>query len=452
MQVKGIKNSIGLMFLLTIAWSQVVAQEQILTFKEAVEIALKENVNIKSQYNQLQIIQAQRLNNRAQYLPSVGISGGGNRTDGQQINNQTGVGEDITSDFFRAGIGANLPLFNGLTRISNMKSSNEDFDAQGYSITRSKQQVIVDVANQFLQVLLDQELLKISQQNLETQQKLLEQIRNFREVGTRPITDLYNQEAQVKNLEVQVLRSRNALRNDKAILAQILQIEPILDFELVYPEWDVNKISLSNINLDDLYQQAVTNRSDLKQLETQQESLRYQIKSSSSGYFPSVNLFANYGSFYQNTIGEDDIPTFKEQFVDLNPQLQYGFNFNIPLFDGFQTKSNRVAAKMRYDNAKNNTLNLEKTVKIDIQRAYQNFNDAIINYSASESQLKSANLAFETQNESYELGVSNQVELSQANQLYIQAVASKAQAELTLLFQKIILDFNVGTLRFEDIP
>jgi outer membrane protein len=229
-------------------------QEQVLTFKEAVEIALKENVNIKSQYNQLQTIGAQRLNNKAQYLPSVSISGGGSRTDGQQINNQTGVGENITSDFFQAGIGARLPLFNGMSRISNLKSSHADFHGQEHSIARSKQQVIVDVANQFLQVLLDQELLKISQQNLETQKKLLEQIRNFKEVGTRPITDLYNQEAQVKNLEVQVLRSQNALRNDKSILAQILQIEPVLDFQVVNPNWDVNSINLKGIELNNLYE------------------------------------------------------------------------------------------------------------------------------------------------------------------------------------------------------
>ena len=304
----------------------------------------------------------------------------------------------------------------------------------------------------FLQVLLDQELLKISQQNLITQQELFEQIKNFKEVGTRPITDVYNQEAQVRNLEVQVLRSRNSLRNDKALLAQILQIEPILDFELVYPDWDVNAISLDGVNLDSLYQQAAINRSDIQQFETQETSMKYQIRAANSGYFPSVALFVNYGSFYQNTIGEENIPSFSDQFVDLNPKFQYGFNFSIPIFDRFQTRSNRVAAKMQYDNARNNTNNLKKTVKIDVQRSYQNFMDAITNYNASQAQLKSADLAFKTQKESYELGASNRVELSQANQLYIQAVASQAQAELTLLFQKIILDYNVGTLRFEDIP
>lgn len=446
------KNILGLLLLILISCTYVVAQGQVLTFKEAVNIALKENVSIKSQYNQLQTFQAQRLNNRAQYLPNVGISGGGSRTDGQQINNQTGVGENITSDYFQAGLGASMSLFNGMSRIANLKSANANIEAQSYSIARNKQQIIVDVANQYLQVLLDQELLKISQQNLETQKKLLEQIRTFKELGIRPITDLYNQEAQVKNLEVQVLRSENALRNDKSILAQILQIEPVLDFEVVYPDWDVNTINMEGIDLTSLYEKALANRSDLMQMKTQEQSLKYQIRSATSGYFPSLNIFANYGSFYQNTKGAENVPSFSDQFVDLNPQLQYGFSFNIPIFDQFRAKNSRVAARMQFVNAQNSTSNLEKTVKIDIQRSYQNFNDATTNYSASQAQLRAADLAFKTQKESYELGGSNQVELSQANQLYIQALASKTQAELTLLFQKIMLDYNVGTLRYEDIP
>ena len=113
MKLIRMKYKLGLFVLTFLCSSLMYAQEQELTFKEAVEIALRENVNIKSQYNQLEIIHAQRLNRRAQYLHNVSINGSGSRTDGQQINNQTGVGENITSDFFRAGIGANIPLFNG---------------------------------------------------------------------------------------------------------------------------------------------------------------------------------------------------------------------------------------------------------------------------------------------------------------------------------------------------
>jgi len=450
MQVKGIKNAIGLILLFATAYSQAVAQKQVLTFKEAVEIALKNNVGLKRQNNQLESIQAQRLNNKAQYLPNIAIRGGGSRTDGLQIDLE-GVGRSITSDGFQASVEASVPLFNGMARISNLKRSNADFNGQLQSIERSQQQVMVDVANQFLQVLLDQELLKISNQDLQTQQKLLEQIKNFYEVGTRPITDMYNQDALIKNLEVQVIRSENALRNDKSILAQILQIEPVLDFDVVIPNWDVNMISLEGIELNNLYIQASKSRSDLQQSKTQEESIKHQLRAATSGYMPSINLAASYGSRYFAQRGQV-AESFGNQFFDLNPQLSYGFNFNIPLFDRLSTRNARVASKMQFDNAKNNTSNLEKTVKIEIQRAYQNFNSAMINYSASQAQLKSAELAFQTQEESYELGVSNQVELSQANQLYIQAVASKAQAELTLLFQKIILDFNVGTLKYDDIP
>ncbi|MFY7918069.1 MAG: TolC family protein, partial [Chryseotalea sp.] len=105
-----------------------------------------------------------------------------------------------------------------------------------------------------------------------------------------------------------------------------------------------------------------------------------------------------------------------------------------------------------YQNAILTRDNLEKSIKIDVQRSYRNFATAIESYKSSLVQFEAAELAQRTQQESFDLGVSAQVALAQANQTFIQAAASKAQAEFTLLFQKILLDYALGTLKVEDIP
>ena len=426
------------------------AQDSTLTFREAVKIALDNSINLNQQQNQLYINQSQKLQAQSQYLPSVAINGFGQRTDGQQISPLTGQGEDVTSDQFRASINASLSLFNGFSRINSLKQANYTFEAQNNAVERARQDVIFNVANQYLQVLLDEELLRIANENLESQRKLHDQINGFYEAGMRPVTDLYTQEAQVKNFEVQVIRSENTLRNDKSILAQTLQLDPVMEFVLERPEWDVKADEFNQINLDDLYAIASQNRSDLKQAEFTKRSTKYGYKSTLSGYMPSLDLFAGYGSQYFSR-GEDGEDSFKTQFVDLNPALSYGFQFSIPLFDRFVTKTNRVTNRIRYENAEYNYQNLEKTVKIDVQRAYQNYLGAIKNYTFSQSQYKAAELSYRTQKESFDLDVANQLELAQANQLYVQAQASLVQAELSLMFQSILLDYNLGTLKFEDI-
>ncbi len=82
--------------------------------------------------------------------------------------------------------------------------------------------VVALVGTQYLQVLVDQELLKIAEENLKAQQALLDQIQGFYDAGSRAITDLYNQDALTKAAQVSVVRARSAMQNDKSILTHKL--------------------------------------------------------------------------------------------------------------------------------------------------------------------------------------------------------------------------------------
>jgi outer membrane protein len=93
---------------------------------------------------------------------------------------------------------------------------------------------------------------------------------------------------------------------------------------------------------------------------------------------------------------------------------------------------------------------VEKTVKLDVQRAYNTYVNAIEAYKASLSQLQAGQQALQTQEESYLLGISDQAALAQSNQVFVLAASSKAQAEVTLLFQKVLLEYALGIIRVED--
>jgi outer membrane protein len=301
------------------------------------------------------------------------------------------------------------------------------------------------VASQYLQVLLDQELMRIAEENYKTQNTMLEQMQGFVDVGARAMTDVYNQDALTKTAQVLFIRARNTLQNDKSILAQTLQLDPSQPFDVVYPSLaeDLNKYK--DVSLDSLIAVAISNRADLKQLEHQVKANSYAYKSALAPALPSVRLFGNYGSFYYSLIADD----FSGQFKTLNPSLSYGANLSIPIFNRFQTKFQRATSKVQYQNSQLNFENLEKTVKLDVQRAQNNFVNALENYEASHAQFQAGELALQTQQESYQLGISTQVALAQANQTYVLGAASKVQAEVTLLFQKILLEYALGTLQPE---
>ena len=96
--------------------------------------------------------------------------------------------------------------------------------------------------------------------------------------------------------------------------------------------------------------------------------------------------------------------------------------------------------------------NSEIIVKSDVLNAYQNYQDASVNFDASKAQLDAAQLSSNLERERYKLGVSDFVASNQANQRYVQAKGDMAQATYTLLFQDILLQYATGTLKLEDIP
>lgn len=426
-----------------LAWAQNSVAK--LTFEEAVAIGLQRNVALNQQKNQLEANQAQKLNAMGNYMPNLNLTGAVQRQEGQQANTTNGNLENLTTDYVGAQLNSNLIVFNGFRNYNTLNQSTNQLMAQSYLIKRNSQDVVSNVANQYLQVLLDQELVRIAEENFKTQNTMLEQIKGFQEVGTRAITDVYNQDAQTKTSQVLFIRAKNTLINDKSILAQTLQLDPSQTFEVTYPVMgeDLNKYKY--LSLDSLIQVAIANRSDLKQLDHQTKANRYAYKSALSPALPSISLFANYGSFYYSLIAED----FNGQFGTTNPSLSYGANLTIPIFTRFQTKFQRTTAKVQFDNSVLNYQNLEKTVKLDVQRALNNFMNALENYEASLAQFQAGELALSTQQESYQLGISTQVALAQANQTYVLGAAAKVQAEVTLLFQKVLLEYALGTLQPE---
>lgn len=425
-----------------------------LTFKEAVKIGLEKNLNLNQQKNILISSKVDKTSGLLSFGPSVNISGNIGSNSGNSFNQQEGKVINGVVDFTSASIDADMPLFRGLNVFNNYRRSASLYEAQLQNVNRTNQDVIRDVAVRYLACLLDQRLVVISEKNLESQQQQFEQIREQVSAGARAEVDQKNQEYQVKNANLLLLRAKNTLRNDKAILAQYLQLDPSITFDLQEPAWTFP--DLDALSLDELYQVGAERRSDLKMAESNEDAARFGYYAVKGNYFPSVSLFASYGSRYNYIHPSGSSTTtnrsFEQQFTSDNTSLTYGLSLRIPLYNAFQTRANVVRNRMVYENSKLTTENLSLTVKSEILLAYQNARDAQAAYEAAVAQLDAAKVSNSLERERYLLGISDIVALTQANQVLTRAEADLENARYTLMFQQLGINYATGTLRFEDIP
>lgn len=422
-----------------------------LSFKEAVKIGLQNNVILNQNKNQLAYTQLNKTSSMLQLGPTVDASADAYRVDGNSFNQNEGRVVNGKIDYVNAGISANMPVFNGMNILNQYRQADKQNEAQLHLVNRSTQDVIRDVAAQYLTCLLDQELIKIDEENVETQNIQYQQIKAQVELGSKAEADLYNQEYQVKNAELLLVRSRNKLKNDIATLALTIQIDPHIYFMVDEVNWDINTLVSDTMSTDELMNIAMGRRSDLKQAEFSEKAAKFGFQSFRGRYFPSLYAGASYGSRYNYIYGETN-RTFNQQFTEDNTNLSYGLSLSIPIYYGLRYRAQAAQSRVTYENAKITTSNREVTVKSDVIRAVQNFNDTKTSYAASDAQLRAAELTYKVEKERYDLGMSNMVQLTTTNQALVKAKADFQSAKYNLMFQKLLINYATGTLKIEDIP
>lgn len=419
-----------------------------LTFEQAVKIALNKNVVLNQERNALLVSTATKNSAIGNMAPSLNANVRGYRTLGNQfIESEVRVVNDAQTTSMDGGLVGSMMLFNGFNRINNLRQANSQLDAQLERVDRATQTVINNVSAQFLQCLLDQELVGIRLKNLESQEKQLEQIKAFVEVGTRAKVDEYNQLAQTRNAELELLRARFTLRNDKTTLAQTLQLDPLTNLLLQDPSWDLLEVKGSSLEINNLIETALLNRGDYQELLMLERATKFGLSVSKTGSLPSLSAFGSIGSYYTDA----SIPTFPDQ-LDANLRTRFGVSLDIPIFNGLQNRQQVVRSKVNFENAKLNRENIEIQVKSDVIRAYNNYQDVLQAYEVSQAQFEAAQMAFDFEKERYNLGIINLVDYTVANRTFVEAETNFAQATFNLLFQKIALDFAVGILKLEDKP
>jgi len=431
-----------------IGFGSVWAQEPLnLSFKEAVRIALDNNIRLKQERNNLTTIQAVKTASYASLAPDLSASAIAFRSDGNFFIEQTGEVVNTISDKFRGSLDADVMIFNGLSKINAVKRDIHRFDSQVSTIFRTEQDIIGDVSIQYLQILQDQEQVTIARGNLENQQVLLNQITVMFEVGSRAITDKYDQDYQEKNAELEVIRAENRLINDKAILAQTLMVDPFINFILEEPGWNVNDINLDDYNINDIQEIALSNRGDMISAQEDERAAKRNIQVQKGRYIPSLVGFYSLSSRYSDVTARD----FQDQFIIDNKNQQYGFSLRVPIFSGYRNRANVTSAKVLHENALLEIDNREIQVKTDVLRAYQNFKDVALAYQTRLIQFQAAEKSMETQRESYNVGISSLIEVSRANNVFVDAQTSLSRSKYALLFQKILMDYAIGTLNFDQI-
>jgi len=201
------------------------AQEKSYTLIECIEIALEKNISIKQSqldYENAKIDKQVAVGN---LFPSINLQGSHSWNIGLNQNITTGLLEDVTTQFTSLGGGANLTIYNGLQNINRIYRANLSILAQEYQLADMADNVRLLIANAYLQILFNKEILRVQEKQLSVSKQELERSKKLFDSGLLIPGDLYELEASLSNQEQLLVEAKNNYRLAKINLAQLLLIK-----------------------------------------------------------------------------------------------------------------------------------------------------------------------------------------------------------------------------------
>ncbi|NNF05086.1 MAG: TolC family protein [Rhodothermales bacterium] len=438
-----VATSLVFVFILSAAGPVQAQDAQTITFNQAVELALSRNVSIQRAENNLDLQSLRVKSARADFLPNLNLSTGVNRNYGLFIDNTTFQQRTTVTDNMSVSASSGVTLFDGFGNISSLRAANSTLESQEHIFERTQQQVVFDVIQNYLNVILAEENIQIQQENVDAQTRQLEQIQEFVNVGTRPVSDLYQQQAAQASAESQLLTAENNFQIAQTQLIQVLQIDPLGDYHFVAPDLENVSLTIQEYNPEVLLRGAFDKRSDLRAQEAGIRAARYGVLSARSGYLPSLSLSGSFSTGWSSS--RSDVFSFSDQ-LDNNRSERVGLSLSIPIFNRLNTMTSVESAQVQYRNAELDLENLQQTVAIEVRQAYLNYLTAVKRLDVTEKQLRAAQQALNVEEERYDVGASTLVELTQARANYVDAASQRAQAVFQFYFQQRLIDYYQGTL------
>ena len=427
------------------------AQEQTApwSLEACINYAYANNLQLKQKMEEQEARKVELHTSKHSWLPAVNANMGQSFQFGRSTS-KSGVIVDQNAANTTFNINLDMPIFDGFKIPNDIAARKLDLQAAIESLNKAKEDLAVNIASYYLQVLYNKELQRVAQLQVDLDREQVNKTEAMVNAGKVPLSQLYDIKAQLARDEVTLTEATNNVQLALLDLAQSLELERSdrsFDIETPLITDAVAENMSSILPPETIFDQAVTFKPQIKEQEYLLESQKRMLKVAQAGYYPKLNFGASYSNgYYHTSMGGEfaDTRSFGDQLKQ-NGQKIVGFSLSIPLVNRFQVRNSVRSARIGINNQQLLLENSKKTLYKEIQQAYYNATAAQEKYTASDKSVASSREAFSYAQARYEAGKSTVFEFNEAKTKYAQSLAEQAQAKFDFIFRAKILDFYRGT-------
>jgi outer membrane protein len=442
----GLLSSQGLIF----------SQQKVWTLDECIYYAIDNNIQIKQQDVQTKYQKNSLDLSKFRLLPSFAGSASQNYSWGRSLDQTTyRYTEDqriLSNNFY---LGGSMNIFNGLQNYNTIKKYQYELLAGEQDLQNIKENISLAVALNYLQILLNKELVAATGEQLQITLQQIEKTRKLVDAGSVARGNLLQIESQAAQEELQLINVKNQLDLSYLDLTQLLELKSPVGFEVVVPEISVDTNAVIPETVDDIFAVAQGTRPNVKSSELMLTASEYDLKIARGARSPRItmnhSLSTGYSDVRQKVLGLDpstseiiygDYP-FNEQFKD-NRSYGLGFTMSIPILNGWQINKNIANSKLSLENSQYALDATRKQLYKNIQQAYADANAALKKYAASKKAVASSQESFRYMEQKFNVGMVTPVDYNASKSQLLKAQSELAQSKYEYIFKTKVLDFYRG--------
>ena len=403
--------------------------------------AIENNLNIKQQEASKEQSEVELNTAKWSRLPDLNGSASHSFNFGRSIQADNTY-QSLNTQNTAFSLNTSIPLFTGLKITNNIALAKLNLQAATEDLNKAKEDISIQVASAYLQVLFNDELAQVAHIQVELSKEMLEQKEAYFKTGKASEAEWLEAKSRVAQDQLSAVQADNNYKLALLDLSQLLELPSPDNFSIVSPTAEMEEYMSSITSPTDIYNQAILFKPSIKAAQYRLEGAAKSVKIAKSAYFPQLSFGAGLSTNYYKVAGMKN-PVFGSQLRD-NFSQYFGFQLSVPIFNRFGTRNQVRSARIQQ-----NTLNWQledskKALYKEIQQAYYNALGAESRYQSSLTADEAAKASFNLMKEKYAEGKANATEYNESRTSWMKAISERLQAKYDYIFRTKILDFYKG--------
>ena len=443
--------------------------------RRCVDYALKNNITVKQADLQQKFASLDLQQSKWNELPFATFGGNSGYSAGR--NQDPTTFSLITTGYLFSSysLQASLDLFNWFSKKNGIAVKDYNVKAYEAGFAKAKNDIALNVALAYLQVLLTKEQVNLAKIQLGQDSSQLESVRKQVSAGTLPELNQVQLESQFATDSSNLVTAVSSVSTYSLQLEILLNLDPATPFDIESPSVDVIPVeNIADLQPEYVYSLAKVNMPQQQVDVLNVQSAQLAVKVAKAQMYPTFSMFGSLGTAFNSkaeqiisltpinqkigtvTINTSSYDVIASQVVPNLSKIGYfdqlnqnfrqsvGLSVSVPILNSGNLRAGWQRSKLTLAQVELTREQNSQSLKQDIYKAYNDAAAALEKFSANRKAVDASQKAYDFASKRFDVGLLSTFDLLTTHNTLLQAKTNLLYAQYDYVFKIKLLEFYKG--------